>query len=59
MAGSTLHDYEYVVIHGVSPTACERVLEAVGHCHLRHTYDRGGLEALRVLHHVDATACSQ
>ncbi len=37
MAESTLYDYEYVVIHGVSPTAYERVLEAVGHCHLRHT----------------------
>lgn len=56
MAESTLHDYEYVVIHGVSPTAYERVLEAVGHCHLRHTYDRGDLEILRVLHAVDARA---
>jgi len=56
MAESTLHDYEYVVIHGVSPTAYERVLEAVGHCHLRHTYDQGDLEILRVLHAVDAVA---
>ncbi len=56
MAESTLHDYEYVVIHGVSPTAYERVLEAVGHCHLRHTYDHGDLEILRVLHAVDSAA---
>ena len=56
MAESTLHDYEYVVIHGVSPTAYERVLEAVGHCHLRHTYDHGDLEIRRVLHCVDAKA---
>jgi hypothetical protein len=41
MAEPTLHDFEYVVTHGVSPTACESVLEAVGHCHLRHTYDQG------------------
>ncbi len=56
MAESTLHDYEYVVIHGVSPTAYERVLEAVGHCHLRHTYDGMALEVLRVLHAVDSEA---
>ncbi len=56
MAESTLYDYEYVVIHGVSPTAYERVLEAVGHCHLRHTCDRGDLEILRVLHAVDSEA---
>ena len=56
MAESTLHDYEYVVIHGVSPAAYQRVLEAVGHCHLRHTYDHGDLEILRVLHAVDANA---
>ncbi len=56
MAESTLHDLEYVVIHGVSPTAYQRVLEAVGHCHLRHTYDHGDLEILRVLHAVDANA---
>ncbi len=56
MAEPTLHDFEYVVIHGVSPAAYERVLEAVGHCHLRHTYDRGDLEIRRILYAVDPEA---
>lgn len=56
MADPALHDLEYVVIHGVSPTAYQRVLEAVGHCRLRHTYDHGDLAIRRILYAVDANA---
>lgn len=52
MAAQTLHDEGYVVICGLSPAAYERVLEAIGDCHPRHTYDRGALELRRVLHGV-------
>ena len=36
MADPAFHDFEYVVIHGVSPTAYQRVLETVGRCRQRH-----------------------
>lgn len=36
-------------IRGLSPAAYEQLLEAVGDCHPRHTYDGGALELRRVL----------
>ncbi len=49
MTAQALHDDQYVVICGLSPAAYVQVLEAVGDCHPRHTYDRGALELRRVL----------
>ncbi len=43
---------EYVVLYGVSWATYEGILDALGECHLRHTYDRGALEMRRVLYGV-------
>jgi Uma2 family endonuclease len=43
---------EFVVLCGISWETYERVLDAIGEYHLRHTYDRGMLEMRRVLYGV-------
>ena len=43
---------EYVVLEGVPWKTYEGILDAIGECHLRHTYDRGTLEMRRVLYGV-------
>ncbi len=58
MTMATTHsaDDEYVLICGVPWDSYERILEALGEFHLRHTYDRGTLEMRRVLHGVPPKA---
>jgi len=46
---------EFVVLCGISWEAYERVLDAIGEYHLRHTYDRGMLEMRRVLYAVTSS----
>jgi Uma2 family endonuclease len=43
---------EYVVLDDVSWETYERILDALGEYHLRHTYDEGTLEMRRVLYGV-------
>ena len=45
-------DDEYIVIEDVSWEAYEQILDALGECHMRHTYDRGRLELRSVLYGV-------
>ena len=56
MATTSSPDDEYVLICGVPWDSYERILDAVGEFHLRHTYDRGTLEMRRVLHGVPPKA---
>jgi Uma2 family endonuclease len=56
MSASISADDEYVLICGVPWEAYERILEAVGEFHLRHTYDRGTLEMRRILYGVPPQA---
>jgi Uma2 family endonuclease len=43
---------EYVVLYGVPWETYERILDALGEYHLRHTYDEGTLEMRRILYGV-------
>jgi len=43
---------EYIVLCGVPWEVYLGILEALGECHLRHTYDRGSLEMRRVVYGV-------
>ena len=52
-------DDEYVLICGVPQNAYERVLDAVGDYHIRHTYDHGMLELRRVLYGVSPESYRQ
>jgi Uma2 family endonuclease len=45
-------DTEFVVLSGVSREAYEKIVDALGEFHLRHSYDRGSLEMRRLLHGV-------
>ncbi len=40
---------EFVVLYGVPWETYEGILEALGECHLRHTYDEGTLEMRRIV----------
>ncbi len=56
MSASISADDEYVLICGVPWDAYQRILDALGEFHLRHTYDRGTLEMRRILYAVPPEA---
>ena len=51
-ARNRISEPEYVVFYGVPWDTYEGILDALGECHLRHTYDQGTLEMRRMVYGV-------
>lgn len=50
MSATNAQSEEFVVLHGVPWDVYTKIIDALGECHLRHTYDHGTLEMRSIVY---------